>query len=518
MKPIRDRAQRGVPKVGGDEERPLRLLVIDEGVLGHRTLKAQLEAVLETLPGVEATMATVPPPSRLGRLFTRKWIRGSDADLQALRWRLRWSWQGRRLLKRHRGKVDVALVNTQALALLAKGPMRELPTVLSIDATVGQFTALEYTPHDRWTPRQLRLMQRLERRALRGAAAAMPWTGWNAAAVESEYDLGDLRAETVHPGLDAGWWGEAAERRPRDRQGPMRVLFVGNDVHRKGLPTLIEAVGALGDAAVLEVVSGDEIEERDFAQVHRGVTAGSERLRELYSEADVFALPTRADAVPWAVLEAMAAGLPVVASGVGAIPEMLGESGEVVPPGDAEALTAALRRLAADPEQRRKMGEAGRERVHQNYDNALQTPKILALAKAAAEARAGGRRLRRRTVLALGTGAAAVAVAAPYAALVPDQEFEQLVADQLGIDAELAKQLLARAREQYGDAEYDARAAAFALAVRNPVSAVMPESARRKAVDSLLEPMLSEPAANLAYTLTGTDPGSPACSGLVRRA
>ncbi len=517
MKRIGDRPQPGGANGGSEEPRPLRLLVIDEGVLGHRTLKVQLEAVLATLPGVEATLVTVPPPSRLGRLFVRKWIRGSDADLQALRWRLRWSWQARRLLKRHRGKVDVALVNTQASALLAMGPMRELPTILSIDATVGQFTALEYTPHDRWTPRQLRLMRRLERRALRGAAAAMPLTEWNAEALRSEYDLEDLRVEAIHPGLDAAWWGEAAARRPRDRQGPMRVLFVGNDVKRKGLPTLIEAVGALGGEAVLDVVSGEEVEERDFVRVHRGVTAGSEQLRELYAEANVFAFPTQADAVPWVVLEAMAAGLPVVVSGVGAIPEMLGTSGEVVPPGDAEALAAALRRLN-DPERRRRLGEAARERVHESYDNALQTPRILGLAKEVAEAGARGRRFRRRTVLALGAAAAAVAVAAPYAALVPDDRFEQLVADRLGIDAELAKQLLARAREEYGDAEYDARAAAFALAVRDPVSAVMPESARRRAVDGLLEPMLSEPAASLSYTITGTDPGSPACAGLVRRA
>jgi hypothetical protein len=110
-----------------------------------------------------------------------------------------------------------------------------------------------------------------------------------------------------------------------------------------------------------------------------------------------------------------------------------------------------------------------------------------------------------------------VAVAAPYAALVPDDQFEQLVADRLGIDAELARQLLARAREEYGDARYDAHAAAFALAIRNPVSAALPESARRRAVDGLLEPMLSEAASNLAYAVTGSDPGSPACAGLVRR-
>jgi glycosyltransferase involved in cell wall biosynthesis len=515
VNPIRDRAQRAVPKTGSDEDaRPLRLLMIDEGVLGHRTLKAQLEEVLAALPGVEATMATVPPPSRLGRLFVRKWTRG-DADLQALRWRLRWSWQARRLLKRYRGKVDVAFLNTQASALLAKGPMRELPTILSIDATVGQFTALEYTPHDRWTGPQLRLMRRLERRALRAAAAAMPWTGWNEAALRSEYELDAQRVETIHPGLDASWWTAAA--RPRsDREGPMRVLFVGNDVERKGLPTLLEAVAGLEGEAALDVVSGDEIEEHEFVRVHRGVTAGSERLRELYAEADVFALPTHADAVPWAVLEAMAAGLPVVASGVGAIPEMVGDAGEVVPAGDAGALTAALRRLH-DPERRRQLGEAAQARVHENYDNALQTPRILALAKSLAEAKAGGRRLRRRTFVAIGAGAAAVAVAAPYAALIPDDEFEQLVADRLGIESELAGQLLARAREEYGDARYDAHAAAFALAVRDPAAAVMPESTRRKAVDGLLEPMLSEPAANLAYAVTGNDPGSPACAGLVRR-
>jgi alpha-maltose-1-phosphate synthase len=499
-----------------EETRPLRLLVIDEGVLGHRTLKAQLEETLAVLPGVEPTFATVPPPSRLARLFVSKRTRGSDADLQALRWRLRWSWQGRKILKRHRRSVDVALINTQALAYLAKGPMRDLPCVLSIDATVGQFTALEYTPHDRWTPRQLRLLQRLERRAVKAAAAVMPWTETIEAAVRSEYELGEKRTETIHPGLDAGWWAEAAAKRRAPTEGPMRVLFVGNDVYRKGLPTLIEAVAALKGEAVLDVVSGDEIEDREFVAVHRGVTAGTDQLRDLYAAADVFALPTRADAVPWAVLEAMAAGLPVVASAVGSIPEMVGDTGEVVPPQDVEALAAALRRLR-DPERRQQLGQAAQARVHERYDNALQTPQIVALARSLAEARDGGRRMRRRTFVALGTGAAAVAVAAPYAALIPDQEFEQLVASRLGIDDELAKQLLERAREEYGDAEYDARAAAFVLAVRDPAAAVMPEGARRKAVDGLLEPMLSAPASNLAYAVTGSDPGSPACAGLVRR-
>lgn len=295
----------------------------------------------------------------------------------------------------------------------------------------------------------------------------------------------------------------------------MRVLFVGNDVGRKGLDSLVEAVERLGGGAVLDVVSGDQIAAGEHLQVHRGVEAGSERLRDLYAAADVFALPTRADAVPWAVLEAMAAGLPVIASEVGAIPELLGESGELVAPDDVAGLTAALRRLT-NPELRRQLGERAEARVRERYDNALQTPRIVSLLEGVARPAAAGRRMRRRTFVALGAGAAGVAVAAPYAALIPGDEFEQLVASRLGIEPELARQLLDRARAEYGEAEYDARVAAFALAVRDPVAIVMPEGARRKAIDGLLEPMLSAPAANLAYAVAGSDPGSPACAGLVR--
>jgi glycosyltransferase involved in cell wall biosynthesis len=500
------------------ETEPLRLLVVDEGVLGHRTLKRQLAAALATMPEVEARMVTVPAPSRLGRLLLRRLPRLGDADLQGLRWRLRWSWQARRLLERHARWADVALIVTQASALLCKGPMRRLPVVLSVDATVGQFTALEYHgPRDRHSARQQRLIARLERRAIANAAAVMAWTEWNAAALRDEYGMEEARLETIHPGLDAAWWSEAASAREPGREGPMRVLFVGNDVGRKGLDSLVEAVSRLEGEAVLDVVSGDEIPVRDFIQVHRGISAGTEELRAIYAAADVLALPTRADAVPWAVLEAMAAGLPVVASDVGAIGELLGGHGELVAPGDIDGLAAALRNLA-DPERRRRLGAGARERVAERYDSAVQTPRLVELlADVATRPDAAGRlRMRRRTFVALGAGAAGVAVAAPYAVLAVGNEFEQLVASRLGIEPELAAQLLKRAREQYGEAEYDARAAAFALAVRDPVAIVMPDEVRRKAIDGLIEPMLSPPAANLAYAVTGSDPGVPACSGLVR--
>jgi glycosyltransferase involved in cell wall biosynthesis len=498
---------------------PLRVLFLDEGVLGHRTLTAQLRSALADDPAVEATFATVPPPNRLERLLLRRWRRAGDADLFALRWRLRWSWRARRILKRNLRAVDVAFINTQAAALLMRRPMRRLPCVLSIDATVGQFTALRYFgPGDSWTPRQQRLLERLERRALAGAATVVAWTEWNAEALRREYDLPASKLVTLHPGLDRGWWEAAGAGAGGRDEGPLRVLFVGNEVERKGLGTLVEAVRRLGGAASLDVVSGDPVESDELVRVHRGVAAGSEELRGLYASAEALALPTRADAVPWVVLEAMAAGLPVVASPVGAIPELVGDGGVLVEPEDADGLAAALRDLT-DPARRTQLGEAALARVGERYDSAIQLPQLLqVLRDAAGPATEGSRtRMRRRTFVGIGIGVAGLALAAPYALLLTDDEFEQLVASHLGIDQELAEQLLERARENYGEAEYDAHAFTFALAVRAPAATVMPHDAREKAIEGLLEPMLSAPASNLAYATNGSDPGPPAPCGGLRR-
>jgi len=498
---------------------PLRVLFLDEGVLGHRTLTAQLREAVADNPAVDARFATVPPPNRLERLLLRRLRGAGDADMFALRWRLRWSWRARRILKRHLRAVDVAFISTQASALLMRGPMRRLPCVLSIDATVGQFTALGYGgPDDAWTPRQLRLMKRLERRALNGAAAVVAWTEWNAAALRREYDLPESKLATIHPGLDRTWWSEAAAQRPAEHDGPLRVLFVGNEVERKGLGTLIDAVTALDGKAVLDVVSRDNVPASELVRPHTGVEARSEELRRLYAEADVFALPTRADAVPWVVLEAMSAGLPVVASDVGAVGELAGDGGELVEPGDVDGLTTALERLT-DSERRRHLGAAASARASERYDGSVQVQRLLErLEQASGRSQPERRgRIKRRTFVAVGAGVVGVAVVAPYAVLIPDEEFEQLVASNLGIDAKLAGQLLARARAEYGDAEYDARAAAFALAVRDPAAVVLPDGTREKAIGGLLNPMLEAPAASLAYAITGSDPGSPgACAGLVR--
>jgi glycosyltransferase involved in cell wall biosynthesis len=88
---------------------------------------------------------------------------------------------------------------------------------------------------------------------------------------------------------------------------------------------------------------------------------------ELLAASDIFALASHWEGNPMSVMEAMAAGLPVVATAVGGVPELVidGETGLLVPAGDERAFAAALAALAADPERRREFGEAGLRRAAQ---------------------------------------------------------------------------------------------------------------------------------------------------------
>jgi len=151
--------------------------------------------------------------------------------------------------------------------------------------------------------------------------------------------------------------------------GPV-VLFVGNMYgakdHRKGLPDLLDAfdaVRALVPDATLAIAGTVEGLSAQGGVIVLG-QLDQERLLEAYRAADLLVLPSLGDNLPVTVLEGMAAGLPVVATRVGGIPEQVvhGETGSLVEAGDRVALTEAMASLLTDAPRRARYGAAGRAR------------------------------------------------------------------------------------------------------------------------------------------------------------
>ncbi len=181
---------------------------------------------------------------------------------------------------------------------------------------------------------------------------------------------------------------EPAPAGARAGERPFTVLYAGRLRTRKAVAVLVEAFARLRervpDAELIVVGDGEQRSALEAQAERLGVGAAirfegarpHDAMPAYYRSADVFCLPSLYEGFPLAILESMAAGLPVVATAVAGVPEAVadGVTGRVVPAEDAEALAEALAGLAADPEGARAMGKAGRARAEEE----LAIPKIAA--------------------------------------------------------------------------------------------------------------------------------------------
>lgn len=155
------------------------------------------------------------------------------------------------------------------------------------------------------------------------------------------------------------------------------LFFVGGMTERKGVLDLLAAATELRDRGIdfeLRLVGGRPNEgDAAYRTVQDALPSWvrvlgprePHELPELYRQADVFCLPSWWEAMPLSVLEAMASGLPVVATSVGEVPQVVldGETGVLVPPRDRAALAAALDGFLGDAGRRGRAGQAGRQRA-----------------------------------------------------------------------------------------------------------------------------------------------------------
>lgn len=199
------------------------------------------------------------------------------------------------------------------------------------------------------------------------------------------------RVAMIANGIDAERFERPRQRWPGLPETGVVVGAVGRLIREKGLFVLLEAARAVVAKApetcfllVGEGPDGDEL-RRAAAEAGLGahfVFAGAQsEMPAVYASMDVLAQPSFREGMPMTVLEAMAAGLPVVASRIGAMPELLEPAacGLVCPAGDAGALAAALLRLVNDTALAQRMGAAGRAHLRAHYSAEAMARRYLEL-------------------------------------------------------------------------------------------------------------------------------------------
>ena len=218
-----------------------------------------------------------------------------------------------------------------------------------------------------------RVVHALEARALRRLSCVVANSRFTLRTIQTAYGLRDAQLHLCYKSVDVEQFRPAHELRTRIPSHPPRVLFVGGNMQRKGLPTLIAAAALIAERVpdVEFVIAGrDAAQARMEAQCEAlGVRArfhflglqSQAELLQCYAAADVFVLPALTEALGIVFLEAMAAGVAVVGTNVGGIPEIItdGENGLLTPPEDPRALADCIITLLTQPDLRARFVQAG---------------------------------------------------------------------------------------------------------------------------------------------------------------
>ncbi len=342
-----------------------RALFLGSGFAGHRAWFATLQREVE----------------RDGRLDARfELVSGwrSGARLESLEWVPRVVRSRARVLRETASiaafpRPDVIWTSAPPPALVPflgsqLGPWRR-PLVVQLDWTREQQEEMAPFYYAR-PPRSgtvTRIGTRLDQLVYMRAAAVAPWSKWAAASLQRA-GMPAERIRVLPPGVDLENWTPSNERW-NARDGKLRLLLVGGDFVRKGGELLLEAMRAgLAEQCELDIVTRDEVPATEGVRVHRA-EPGSSLLPELYARAHLFVMPSLAECFGIATIEAMASGLPVLVSDVGASAEIIddGASGWLTPPTVNAVLTGvrnALLRRDALP----AMGARGRQIATERFD------------------------------------------------------------------------------------------------------------------------------------------------------
>ena len=312
-------------------------------------------------------------------------------------WTVRAGLRTRRLLRQisRQTQLDGLFFHTQVTAVLSPDWLKRLPSVVSLDATPLQYDALgTFYNHQTSSGWLEGIKYKLNRDCYQLANHLVVWADWTKKGLIADYGVPAEKITVIPPGVHTKAWLNSSNR-PKQRD-EVKILFVGGNLARKGGNLLLEAVQALrqqnlvalnGSAqpvtVALHLVTKDDVPAQPGVTVYNDMQPNSPALKQLYHDCDIFCLPTYGDCLPMVLSEAGAAGMPAVATDIAGIPEIVheGETGFLVPPGNSEALSKALRRLIEDPALRCRQGKQATKLITTQFDAQKNSQKLLEIIK-----------------------------------------------------------------------------------------------------------------------------------------
>ena len=276
-------------------------------------------------------------------------------------------------------KIDVIEACEAALFFLKRGPIKTVPLVVRLHGeqyVFAKYSGQAISPGES-------LLHRMELSSLRLADALTAPSSFQAQEMTNE--LGSNGIKVIPNPIDPWMLEQALSSQPQGTDnGRDTVLYTGRLQFAKGVLVLLDAVPMVArehKRAHFLIAGARHTSIDDATLDHKlNIDDTSRHVRmpghvpwrdlvEHYRTAQVFVMPSYYETGGISVIEAMAFGLPVVATRAGGLSEVVedGVTGILVPPGDSKALAEAISRLLRDPELRRRMGEAGRSTVMKDF-------------------------------------------------------------------------------------------------------------------------------------------------------
>ncbi|PZU99743.1 MAG: hypothetical protein DCE90_00115 [Pseudanabaena sp.] len=299
-----------------------------------------------------------------------KSFQSHNLDLFRFRSQIGYGLLSRRLLTRKRklNTYNVIFFHTQALAFFSLDLIEKTPTVVSIDMTNIQASMEASNEKFKWTYKPNIYIEKL---IYQRAAKILTMTEWARNSVIHDYGIQPEKVQVIYPGVDIKSLN-FSERYSQPSLGTYQILFIGGDFKRKGGEDLLDVfLDKFTDQAELHIVTQDSVVcSHPHVHVYNQVSAYSPIWYELYQKADAFVMPTYADAFGHVFIEAMAAGLPVIACNLIQTNEIVkdGETGFLITPGDRLELANKLQTLIDNPSLGRQMGIRGRKLAEEKFD------------------------------------------------------------------------------------------------------------------------------------------------------